>query len=140
LLISLKESPKRILESRAAAEVLRNILSMENEVDRDKEHFWVIGLNTKSTVLYVELVSLGTLTNTLIHPREVFRMAIFKAACRIMVGHNHPSGSLELSPEDRAITRRLRQAGEILGIQLLDHIIIGNNNPEHYSFQGNLLL
>lgn len=140
MLISLKESPKKIMESRAAAEVFRSILLMENEIDRDKEHFWVIGLNTKNTVLYIELASLGMLNKALVHPREVFRMAIFKAAHQIMVGHNHPSGSLDISQEDRAITRQLQQAGHILGIPVLDHVVIANNNTKHFSFHESLLL
>jgi DNA repair protein RadC len=108
---------------------------MEDEIDRDKEHFWAIGLNTKNVVLYVELVSLGTINSNLVHPREVFRMAIFKAAAQIIVGHNHPSGALEVSTEDKRVTERLRSAGDILGINLLDHIVIANGNPEHFSFQ-----
>jgi DNA repair protein RadC len=134
MLIEIKEKAEPISSSDAAAKVFRSILSLESEVDRDKEHFWAIGLNAKNIVSYVELVALGTLTNTLIHPREVFRMAIMKAVASIIVGHNHPSGHPEPSREDRMLTERLKQAGEILGIKVLDHVIIGNNNQRYFSF------
>jgi len=134
MLIEIKEEAKQILDAEAAAEIFRSILSAASEVDQDKEHFWVMGLNTNSVILYVELVSIGTLNNSLICPRETFRMAIMKAAAQIIVGHNHPSGSLEISSEDKEITRRLRQAGEILGIKFCDHIVIGNDNPGCVSF------
>jgi DNA repair protein RadC len=136
MLIEVKEEQlkKQICDAEIVAAILRDILKFENEIDRDKEHFWVIGLNAKNIILYVDLVSLGTLTHSLIHPRETFRMAIIKAAASIIVGHNHPSGAPEPSLEDTQITERLKHAGEILGIKLLDHVIIGNNNQRYFSF------
>jgi len=134
MLIEIKEESKQVSDAEAAAEIFRSILSAESEVDQDKEHFWIIGLDSKKIILYIELVALGTLNNILVHPREVFRMAILKAAASIMAGHNHPSGSLEASSEDRFLTERLIKAGEILGIKLLDHIVIGNNKPGCFSF------
>jgi DNA repair protein RadC len=133
MLIELKEKFEEVSSPKAVADIFRSILALENEFDRDKEHFWAIGLNAKNIILYVELVALGTLTHSLVHPREVFRMAIMKAAASIIVGHNHPSGNPEPSREDDLITDRLRQAGEILGIKLLDHVIIGNNQ-RYFSF------
>lgn len=140
MLIEIKEEVKQISDAEAAAEIFRSILLAANEVDQDKEHFWVMGLNNQNVILYVELISLGTLNNSLICPRETFRMAIIKAAAQIIVGHNHPSGSLEISSEDKEITCRLRQAGEILGIKLCDHIVIGNNKPGCFSFHRKGLL
>jgi DNA repair protein RadC len=134
MLIEIKEKSKQVPDVEAAAEIFKSILSAESEVDHDKEHFWVIGLNSKNIVLYVELVALGTLNNSLVHPREIYRMAIMKIAAQIIIGHNHPSGCAEASHEDRLITDRLRIAGEILGIKLLDHIVIGNNKPGCFSF------
>lgn len=138
MLLDIREKSKQISSPSIAADIFRNILLFENEVDQDKEHFWAIGLNSKNIILYVELVALGILNNTLVHPREVFRMAILKAAANIIVGHNHPSGILEISSEDRIITERLRHAGEILGIKLLDHIVIGNNNPDYACLDNGL--
>ena len=135
MLIEVREQlKKQIYGGGDVAAIFRDILKLENEVDRDKEHFWIIGLNAKNNILYLELVSLGTLTNSLIHPRETFRMAIMKGAASIIAAHNHPSGIPEASREDKLITKRLREAGTILGINLLDHVIIGNGNDKHFSF------
>jgi DNA repair protein RadC len=137
MIVNIGEEKKSqpIHSSYAAADIFRTVLALEDEVDKDKEHLWVIGLNCKNIVSYVELVALGTLTENLVHPREVFRMAIMKAVMNIIVGHNHPSGNPEPSEKDNRLTDRLRQSGEILGIQLLDHIIIGNGNYKHSSLK-----
>ena len=110
--------------SREVAEVFRSILAIENEVDRDKEHFWALGLNTKNQVQYIELTSLGTLTSSLVHPRETFRLAVMRGVASLIVVHNHPSGDTNPSTDDITITKRLVEAGKILGISLLDHLII----------------
>ena len=114
--------------------VLSKVLNSENEVDRMKEHFWVIGLSTRNAIQYIDLVSLGTLNASLVHPREVFRFSILKAVSSIILGHNHPSGNAEPSEEDLKITRRLVEAGKIIGIEVLDHIVIGDRDS-FYSFQ-----
>lgn len=90
-----------------------------------KEHFRALYLDVRRRLLRVETVSIGTLTSSLVHPREVFSPAVEASAAAVVVGHNHPSGDPEPSPEDLALTRRLRQSGEILGIELLDHLILG---------------
>ncbi len=120
------------------AEVFGAVLNTESEVDRDKEHFWIVGLNTRNNIKYIELVSLGTLNASLVHPREVYRMAIMKASSSIIIVHNHPSGDPEPSEEDGKITARLANAGNIIGIQLLDHVVIGvpqQNGIEFKSFK-----
>ncbi len=109
-----------------AARHLQKILKKEDILSREREHFWVIMLSTKNRVRFVELVSLGTLDCSLVHPREVFRRAIKVGASSIIVGHNHPSGSCKPSDEDVALTRLLTEAGNILGIQVLDHVVIGD--------------
>ena len=103
---------------------MTEILCTESEVDRGREHFWVLGLNAKNVILYIELVSLGTLTNSLIHPRETYRLAVMRGVASIIAVHNHPSGDCEPSREDCIVSVRLQQAGEVLGINFLDHIII----------------
>jgi DNA repair protein RadC len=105
---------------------LKKILKKEDSLSRDKEHFWVITLNTHHKVKFVELVSLGTLTENYVHPREVFRRAIKAGACSIIVGHNHPSGENKPSQADISLTNKLKEAGKIIGIEVLDHVIIGN--------------
>ncbi|MCS7273395.1 MAG: DNA repair protein RadC [Fimbriimonadales bacterium] len=93
-----------------------------------REHFVAVMLDTKNRVLRTETISIGTLDSSLVHPREVYRAIIREgAACWIAV-HNHPSGDPTPSPEDIAITHRLKDAGALLGIELLDHIIIGDGN------------
>lgn len=89
-----------------------------------QEHFYVLHLNGNSKLIEKRLVSLGTLNQSLVHPREVFREAIVNSAAAIIIVHNHPSGILSPSAEDRRITNRLRECGELIGIELLDHIII----------------
>lgn len=89
-----------------------------------KEHFVVFYLNSRNQEIQREVVSVGTLTQSLVHPREIFEGAIIHAAAQIVVAHNHPSGDTHPSENDAEVTRRLRNAGTLLGIELLDHIII----------------
>tara|TARA_Y100000588_G_C14113876_1_gene864206 strand:+ start:531 stop:1250 length:720 start_codon:yes stop_codon:yes gene_type:complete len=103
------------------------------------EKFWVICLNRKNRLMKLEAVTKGTATSSLVHPRETFRPAIANGASAIIVAHNHPSGDPSPSSADLTVTRRLRDSGEVLGIELLDHVIIGSpaNDPNglgYYSF------
>ena len=100
--------------------------------DLTQEHFVILLLDSKNRVIHDHVVSKGTLTGSAAHPREVFQEAIRQAAASIILMHNHPSGDPSPSPEDRAVTTRLREAGEILGIKVLDHIILGAD--DYYSF------
>lgn len=97
-----------------------------------REHFMVVLLDTKHRPLAIHEVSIGTVDSSVVHPREVFMIAIALASTAIVVAHNHPSGDPSPSSNDRAITRRLRDAGELLGIPLLDHVVIGDDT--YYSF------
>jgi len=91
-----------------------------------QEHFVVIFLNTKNHVIgQPETISIGTLNSAIVHPREVFRIAVKRSAASIVVGHNHPSGDPSPSPEDIQLTTRLVEAGVIMGVEVLDHLIIG---------------
>jgi len=92
--------------------------------DADREHFYVVLLSTKNHVLAVELVSVGSLSASIVHPREVFKPAIVASAAAIVVAHNHPSNDVTPSREDIEFTRRLAKAGELLGIRVLDHVIV----------------
>jgi len=93
----------------------------------DREHFRIIILNTKNHVLGVELVSVGSLNSTVVHPREVFKTPLKRSAAAVILVHNHPSGDPTPSQEDIDLTRRLAEAGKVLGISVLDHIIVGDN-------------
>lgn len=99
------------------------------------EVFGVICLSTKHDVLGYHEVSRGTLDSTVVHPREVFKAAVMENAASVIVGHNHPSGDVTPSPEDVLLTRRLATAGQVLGIDLLDHVVIGANG-RYYSFRA----
>jgi len=124
--------------SESVADICYAIIKTESQIDQDKEHFWSIGLDTSNKVKYVELVSLGTLNQAVTAPREVFRYAIQQGICSLIVCHNHPSGSLQPSPEDRKFTGQLQRAGEVIGIKLMDHVIIGESG--HFSFSDEGLL
>jgi len=129
----IKEVKNQIVESsHTVADICYAVLKHESDIDRDKEHFWSIGLDASNKVKYLELVSLGILNQAITAPREVFRFAITQSVLSLIICHNHPSGSLQPSPEDRKFTSNLEKAGEIIGIKLLDHVIIGKNG--HYSF------
>lgn len=93
----------------------------------DRETFHALALDGKHGVLRRYLVSVGTLTTSLVHPREVFRPALRFGAASLVVVHNHPSGDPEPSPEDEEVTRRLVQAGRLLGVPLLDHVVVGEH-------------
>ncbi|MGI5838166.1 MAG: RadC family protein [bacterium] len=94
----------------------------------DREHFRIIILNTKNMVLGVELVSVGSLNSTVVHPREVFKTPLKRSAAAVILVHNHPSGDPTPSQEDIDLTCRLVEAGKVLGINVLDHLIIGDGS------------
>jgi len=102
-------------------------LVMEEMRHLDREHFRALLLNTKNQVIGTDKVSVGTLNSSTVHPRELFRNAIRKSAASMVLVHNHPSGDPAPSREDLDITRRLVEVGKIIGIEILDHIIIGDN-------------
>jgi DNA repair protein RadC len=106
----------------------------------DREHFVVVLLNRKNAVIGMNIVAVGSLTAAVVHPREVFKPAILGNAAAIICGHNHPSGDPSPSSEDRALTARLVQAGKVLGIEVLDHVIIGDGTSGYFSFADNKLM
>jgi len=91
-----------------------------------KEHFVVLHLDGKNRIVCFDRVSIGTLNQAIVHPREVFKTACLSNAAAIILVHNHPTGDPTPSSEDLALTRRIRESGEILGIKVLDHIIVGD--------------
>lgn len=93
----------------------------------DREHFLVVMLDARNQVLGMETVSVGDLTSTLAHPREVFKACIRQSAAAVILAHNHPSGDPKPSQDDYQVTRRLVEAGRVLGIEVLDHVILGDN-------------
>ena len=104
--------------------------------DKTKEHFKLIILNTRNKILTVAHISTGTISASLVHPREVFKEAIRRSASSVILVHNHPSGDPKPSEEDLRITRRLIDAGKIIGIEVLDHVIIGKDNFSSFKERG----
>jgi DNA repair protein RadC len=116
------DPPRTIHGPEDVADLLRNQLHKAK-----KEHFVVILLDTKNLVIDTVTVSVGSLDASLVHPREVFKEAILASAGGVIVAHNHPSGDLTPSLEDRQVTARLVDAGKLLGIELLDHVILADD-------------
>ena len=115
----------------------RPVISSPADVERllrgrianlDRENFVVVLLNTRNEVIETSTVSVGTLGASLVHPREVFKPAVRASAASVILAHNHPSGKVEPSREDREVTRRLGEAAGILGIEVLDHVIVGDGS------------
>ena len=104
----------------------------------DREHFIVMCLDTKNNVTALNTVSIGTLNSSLVHPREVFKAAILANSASVILVHNHPTGDPTPSREDREVTKRLCEAGKIMGIEVLDHIIIGDNRHISLKEQGDM--
>ena len=104
--------------------------------DKAKEHFKLILLNPRNKIIGISTISIGTLNASLVHPREVFKDAIMHSAASVVLAHNHPSGDPEPSEDDLKITKKLVESGKILGIEVIDHIIIGKNNFCSYKERG----
>lgn len=100
----------------------------------DREHFLVLYLNARNVVVHQETVSVGSLNANIVHPREVFRPAIIKSAAAVVLVHNHPSGDVSPSQEDLSLTRRLVEAGRLIGIEVLDHLIV--SGQKYLSFRS----
>ena len=103
----------------------------------DREIFLAVTLNTRNKVLGINVISMGTLNASLVHPREVFKMAILQNASGIILAHNHPSGTTEPSSDDLRMTERLSEAGKLLDVDIMDHVIVGKS---FYSFMDNGLI
>ena len=118
------ELPRKIRSPEDVYKAITAITSIEEEA---QEVFGVLILNTKNKIVAVHEISRGILNASLIHPREVFKPAVLHNAAAIVCFHNHPSGDPEPSEEDIEITKRLVEAGEIMGIEVFDHIIVGDD-------------
>jgi len=106
----------------------------------DREHLCLVLLNQKNEIVGVSTISIGSLTASVAHPREIFKVAILANCASIILAHNHPSGDPLPSQEDRALTARLKECGKLLGIPLVDSIIIGDGNERYFSFADEGLL
>ena len=118
-------------------DIVANIMAEEAKADR--ECFWILHLNPANKIIEKELVSIGTVNASLVHPREVFKKAILNGATGIITVHNHPGGQTQPSNEDKAIWQRLDEAGKILSIEVLDHLIITLSGEYYSKKEGNAL-
>lgn len=144
------EIARRVIADEALSETERNgasAVAAPEDIARlvkplvrnwEKEHFFVVSFDNRNRVLGVDLVGVGTLNSSLVHPRETFSVAINRHAACIAVSHNHPSGDPNPSEADQVVTKRLKEAGELMGIALLDHVIISKTYL--YSFKENGLV
>jgi DNA repair protein RadC len=123
-------SPRILSSPQAAALLAQDLL---READDDKEHFWAVLLDTKNAYLMHTLVSVGTLSSSLVHPREVLGPALREGAASLILIHNHPSGDPTPSSEDLRLTRQLSQSATLLDLRLHDHVIIGNGTERWVS-------
>ena len=133
------ELGRRLLQNKQSALILspedvwKELKDFRNH---KKEHFIVFFLDARSQEIKREIISMGTLNGSLVHPREVFEPAINHSAAQIIIVHNHPSGDPEPSEDDLAITKRLTEAGKILGIDILDHVIIAKSGFASFKERG----
>ena len=130
------EQKVKILTSEAVYKIMQQVLLRENKIRRNQEHFWIIGLDNIKHILFIELISLGAVNSVQVKPREIFRMAIYKMAVDMILVHNHPSGSLIPSEGDKDMTDRLIKSGDMLGIQVIDHLIISEKNYMSFEDEG----
>ena len=118
----------------AAAEILVPLLQ-----DLDREHCVTLNLDTKHRLLATTTVSIGSVDHTFMSPREVFRDALLRGASAIVIAHNHPSGDAEPSRDDELVTRRIGRAGEVVGIEVLDHVVVGQQRWVSLARRGVLM-
>lgn len=131
-LLELRERPIRCTNPRTVADYLQEY------ANEDQEHFIVIVLDGAGNIKFSKCVTVGTANRTLVHPREVFNVAITHCGTAICVAHNHPSGNLEPSTDDLEVTCRLRKAGQLLGIEVIDHVIFGRTGFYSLAEHGEL--
>jgi len=126
----------KVSSSHNVFEVLTHLFDQIKGFEKDKEHLLSIGLTKNNRIKFIDLVSIGSLTGTIAEPREIFRMSIHQAASAIILVHNHPSGNLFPSEEDKRLTKKIKEAGKIIGIPLIDHIIFCEDGFYSFADEG----
>lgn len=133
-----QEQKIRILNGEDLYQVMQQVLLCENKIGRHQEHFWIVGLNSQNKILFIELLSLGTDNRVNANPPDVFRMAIYKLAGKLILVHNHPSGELQPSQADLDFMDRLLKVGQLINIEVLDHLIISEERFLSFEEQGHM--
>lgn len=138
MIITVDEIFEEVTSPEQVYMIARSFLETQDEIDQDKEHFFVLHLDSRNKIKIAEVISIGSLNHAAVHPREVFTRVIACRTANIALAHNHPSGNVEPSQDDISITSRLQEAGKILGISVLDHVIFCNDG--YYSMRENELI
>lgn len=131
-----EEERIKILNSDDIYGIMQKVLLREDKIDQNREHFWVIGLENNNRILFIELVSLGSVNKALVEPMEVFSLALQKRAVKIILCHNHPSGELKPSDADKNLTDKLIQVGVIVETKVIDHLIISDKGYLSFTDSG----
>jgi DNA repair protein RadC len=118
--------------------IMKEILLRESTIDLNKEHFWCVGLATNSKLLYIELVSLGTLSQSIVEPMDIFAWALQKQVAMLILVHNHPSGDLMPTNADLELTDQMIQVGRIVHIPVVDHFVISTEGYYSFDREGDL--
>lgn len=108
----------------------------ENKIRRNQEHFWIIGLDNRNKILFIELIGLGRVNRVGANPPDVFRMGIYKLAVKMILVHNHPSGEVDPSREDRDFTDKMLKVGKLINIEVLDHLVISEKTYTSFKDEG----
>jgi len=132
------EQKIKILNGDDLFRIMQQILLREKKIDHNKEHFWLACLSNSNQLLMVELISMGSVKNTIVEPMDVFSFALQKRAVKIIMVHNHPSGELKPSKADEKLTEKMMAIGRFLDVPVIDHLIISENG--FYSFEDSGLL
>ena len=131
-----KEEKIKILNADDVFGIMQKILLRENKINRKREHLWAIGLEPNNQIQFIELISMGSKTQTVVEPMEVFSFALQKKSNSIILVHNHPSGELEPSENDKDVTDRLIQVGLIVDTPVIDHLIISEEGFMSFARTG----
>lgn len=127
---------KKITKPADIHQIMQPIYSQNDELDKEKEQLYLIGLDTRNNIKTIDLISMGTINESLVSPREVYRTALIKNCLSIILVHNHPSQEPEPSQEDLEVTKKLKDAGRMIGINLLDHLIFTDNGYQSLKEMG----
>ena len=131
-----KEQKIKVLNSTDIYAIMQQVLLRENKIRRNQEHFWVVGLNRNNKILFVELIGLGASNRVNADPPDVFRMAIYKLASKLILVHNHPSGSHEVTDADITFTDHMLKVGKLIKVEVLDHLVITETHYTSFADQG----
>jgi DNA repair protein RadC len=133
--ISLTKTQKTLIQSSGdIARIMRQILLRENRMSRQREHVWTIGLNDEFKMLYVELIAFGIPAKDKVQPMEIYRLPLQKDAKYLYICHNRKTNDMSAKSDDKALTDRMIQVGNIVGIKVFDHIVINSKTEDYLSY------